>query len=216
LPSERPRRRYDTKAFRLSRRSGHCPRFDTEAGKEELIDRRIGRNELAAIQVCLAYVDAQREYYSLNPEKDSLNHYADRIASTEGKHDGLFWKTQPGETPSPLGPLVARAKSEGYAGEGTGPAYHGYRYKILTSQGPDAPGGAYDYVVPGRKKMIGGFGLVAYPARYGWSGVMSFIVNHDGVVYEKDLGPQTDADIRKMTAFNPDSSWKRADMEAPS
>jgi hypothetical protein len=183
--------------------------FDTDAGMEELIDRRIGRNELSAMQVCLAYVDAQREYYSLNPEKDSLNHYAQRIASTEGKHDGLFWQSKPGEPESPLGPLIARARGEGYEGEGKQRPYHGYRYKILTAQGPDAPGGAYDYVVPGGK-MIGGFALVAYPARYARSGVMTFIVNHEGVVYEKDLGPETEAEAAKMVAFNPDSSWKPA------
>lgn len=187
--------------------------FDATAGKEELIDRRIGRNELAAIQVCLAYVDAQREYYSLNPENDPLLHYAERFASSEGKRDGLFWKAARGTAPSPLGPLMARAKTEGYAGEGKGGRpYHGYRYKILTAQGPDAPGGAYDYIVPG-KKMIGGFALVAYPERYASSGVMSFIVNHDGVVYEKDLGRDTEAEVEKMSAFNPDKSWKPAQAD---
>lgn len=186
--------------------------FDTEEGMEEVIDRRIGRNELAAIKVCEAYGDAQREYYVLNPEKDALNHYAQKIASTPGKRDGLFWEAAEGEEQSPLGPAMARAKAEGYAGEGKDRPYHGYRYKILTAQGADAKGGAYDYVVQG-KKMIGGFGLVAYPAHYGSSGVMSFIISHDGVVYEKDLGEKTEELAGKMTTFNPDKTWKAVESD---
>jgi hypothetical protein len=183
-------------------------RFDTQAGKEELLNRRIGRNELDVIQVCLAYVDAQREYYMRNPLNGALLQYAAKFISTKGKRDGLYWETSADEPPSPLGPLVARARREGYkraAGKPT--PYHGYYYKILTSQGPDAPGGAYDYVVRG--KMIGGFALVAYPAQYGSSGIMTFIVNHDGVVYEKDLGPNTAATAQSMTKFNPDKTWKQ-------
>ena len=184
-------------------------RFDTRAGKEEILNRRIGRNELAAIQVCLAYVDAQREYYSEGRNADGLREYAQRFASTPGKRDGLYWKTKLGETPSPLGPLVARGRAEGYGprrGGGAAP-YHGYYSRILTVQGPDAPGGAYSYLAHGR--MIGGFALVAFPARYGVSGVMTFIVNHDGIVYERNLGPRTAAVARAMKQFNPDPSWKK-------
>lgn len=185
-------------------------RFDTKAGREEILNRRIGRNELAVIQVALAYVDAQREYYLRNPAMDKLSHYAQKFASSKGKKDGLFFPTQAGEKPSPLGPLVVGAKAEGYEkGKDAGKPvpYHGYHYRILKRQGPDAPGGAYDYVAQGR--MIGGFALVAYPASYGNSGVMTFLVNHDGVVYEKDLGPETAATAQKITQFNPDKSWKK-------
>jgi hypothetical protein len=185
-------------------------RFDTKAGKEELLNRRIGRNELDVIQVCLAYVDAQREYYLRNPLNDSLLQYASKLISTQGKRDGLYWEAPADEPPSPLGSLVARARGEGYKGAGAKPvAYHGYYYKMLTGQGPDAPGGAYDYVVRG--KMLGGFALVAYPAQYGASGIMTFIVNHDGVVYEKDLGPNTTATAQSMTKFNPDKTWKKVE-----
>ena len=165
-------------------------RFDTQEGKEEIINRRIGRNELDVIQVCLAIVDAEREYYKRDPDGDKLLQYAQKFISTKGKRDGLYWETKPGEQPSPLGLLVARARGEGYKGAGGKPVpYHGYYYKLLTGQGKDAPGGAYDYLVRG--KMMGGFGVVAYPAQYGSSGIMTFIVNHDGVVYQKDLGPKT-------------------------
>jgi hypothetical protein len=183
--------------------------FDTAAGEQEIIDRRIGRNELAAIQVSLAFVDAQREYYLRNPQNAKLAQYAQQVASTPGKRDGLYWPTNEDEPPSPLGPLVARARGEGYkqAGSGRGAPYHGYYYRILKAQGPDATGGAYGYVAHGA--MIGGFALVAYPAEYGSSGVMTFLVNHDGVVFEKDLGPDTAATARAMTKFNPDSTWKR-------
>ena len=183
-------------------------RFDTAAGKEEILNRRIGRNELDTIQVCLAYVDAQRDYYSEDRNADGLREYASKFASTPGKHDGLFWPTKPGEPPSPLGPLVVRARGEGYAGHKQGAPYHGYLFRILTAQGPAAPDGAYDYMAHGR--MIGGFALVAYPAQYGVSGVMTFIVNHEGVVYEKDLGPDTAAIARAMKLYNPDSTWKKA------
>jgi hypothetical protein len=182
-------------------------RFDTQAGKAELRNRRIGRNELDVIQVCLAYVDAQREYYTRNPMNTALLQYAPKFISTKGKRDGLYWEAPANEPPSPLGPLVARARREGYKRAAGKPVpYHGYYYKMLTGQGPDAPDGAYDYVVRG--KMIGGFALVAYPAQYGSSGIMTFIVNHDGVVYEKDLGPNTAATAQSMTKFNPDKTWK--------
>ncbi len=187
-------------------------RFDTAAGKEEILNRRIGQNELDVIQVCLAYVDAQREYYLRNASGGSLLEYAQKLASAAGKRDGLYWEAKPGEEPSPLGPLVATARRAGYsAGKpGGGPIpYHGYYYRILTAQGKDAPGGAYDYLARGH--MIGGFALVAYPAQYASSGVMTFIVNHDGVMYQKDLGPDTSAIAQAMTRFNPDASWKKVD-----
>jgi len=186
-------------------------RFDAKQGREEILNRRIGRNELSAIQAAQAYVDAQREYYLSNPLRDKLLHYAQRLVSTPGKRDGLYFPTKAGERPSPLGPGFDRAKARGYErgkdAAGKPVPYHGYYYRILKRQGPDAPGGAYDYVAQG--KMIGGFALVAYPASYGNSGVMTFLVNHDGVVYEKDLGPETAALAPKIKRFNPDRSWKR-------
>jgi hypothetical protein len=183
-------------------------RFDTAAGKEEIINRRIGRDELYAIQTCLAYVDAQREYYARDPDGHALLQYAQKFASSPGKRDGLYWPTRPGETPSPLGPLVARARSEGYSKRSAAPvAYWGYYYRILTAQGKDAPGGAYDYMAHGR--LLGGFALVAFPAQYGVSGVMTFIVNQDGIVYQKDLGPKTAAIARAMKEFNPDRTWTK-------
>jgi len=184
-------------------------RFDTAAGKQEIENRRIGRNELDAIQVSLAYVDAQREYYTEPRTGDRVQQYARRTASTPGKHDGLYWDAKPGEPPSPLGPLVARARAEGYGPRGKGGPvpYHGYYYRILEGQGPQAPGGAYSYVADGR--MIGGFALVAYPAQYGVSGVMTFMVNHDGVVYQKNLGPRTATLARQIKVFDPDSTWQK-------
>ncbi len=182
--------------------------FDAKQGDEQVLDRRIGRNELSAISVCLAYVDAQREYAASDRSGDGLLEYAQKLVSTPGKHDGLYWKTKEGEPPSPLGPLVASARSQGYGRAGPGEAYHGYFYKILTGQGKDAPGGAYDYIVNG--KMIGGFGLVAYPARWGNSGVMTFVCNHDGVVYEKNLGQDTQTSASKMTLFDPDTTWQKS------
>ena len=184
-------------------------RFDTKQGREEVLNRRIGRNELSTVQAVLAYVDAQREYYLRNPRGDKLLHYAQKFGSAPGKRDGLYFPTKAGEAPSPLGPIFASAKAEGYTKDGDGlpDPYHGYRYRILKGQGPHAPGGAYDYVAQGR--MIGGFALVAWPAAYGSSGVMTFIVNHEGVVYEKDFGPDTAAAVGKITRFNPDKTWQR-------
>jgi hypothetical protein len=189
--------------------AGPVWRFDTDAGDDEILARRIGRNELDVIQVCLAYVDAQREYHERDRTGTGILEYAQRVASTPGKQDGLYWETRPGESPSPLGALVARARSEGAPrGSGTGPIpYHGYYYRILTGQGPNAPGGAYSYLAG--RHMIGGFALVAYPAQYGNSGVMTFITSHDGVVYQKDLGPETAARARQMKVFDPDQTWKR-------
>jgi hypothetical protein len=183
-------------------------RFDARQGKEEILNRNIGRNELDVIQVCLAYVDAQREYYMRNPQGVALLQYASKFVSTPDKRDGLYWATTADEPPSPLGPLVARARREGYKRNAGKPTpYHGYYYKILMGQGPSAPDGAYEYVVRGQ--IIGGFAMVAYPAQYGASGIMTFIVNHDGVVYEKDLGPNTTALAQAMTKFNPDETWKK-------
>ncbi|MDH3314609.1 MAG: DUF2950 domain-containing protein [Gammaproteobacteria bacterium] len=184
-------------------------RFDTMAGKEEILNRRIGRNEISAMQAMLAYVDAQREYYLANPQKEKLLQYAQRFISTKGKRDGLYFPTTAQERPSPLGPLFDSARAEGYAkGEKGKPTpYHGYHFRILKRQGPAAPDGTYDYVVDGT--MIGGFALVAWPASYGNSGVMTFIVNHDGVVYEKDLGPETAEVVQQVTSYDPDKTWKR-------
>ncbi len=189
--------------FPIVKRDGQW-RFDAKSGAEEILNRRIGRNELSAIQVCLAYVDAQREYALTAGNVGGLHEYAMKFVSAPGKKDGLYWPTKEGEPQSPLGPISAKAKQEGYAGQ----PYHGYHYRILTAQGSDAPGGAYDYVVKGR--MIGGFGLVAYPARWGASGVMTFIVNHDGVVYQKNLGRETEAIASRMTSFDPDATWSKA------
>ena len=189
-------------------------RFDTAAGKEEILNRRIGRNELNTMQVCLAYVDAQREYYARDPDGNGLLQYARTFASSPGKRDGLYWPTPGNEAPSPLGPLVGRARTEGYSRGSGGPVpYWGYYYRILTAQGPDAPGGAYDYLAQDR--LIGGFALVAYPAQYGVSGVMTFIVNHEGVVYQKDLGRDTETIARTMETYNPDHTWKKTEPPPP-
>ena len=182
-------------------------RFDTAAGREELINRRIGRNELSVVQASLAYADAQREYATFDRNGDGITEYAQRFMSTPKHKDGLYWPTAENEPPSPLGDLFAQAQAKGYhLGSTATPApYLGYRYKILTSQGPHAAGGAYDYMAKGR--MIGGFAMVAYPATYGVSGVMTFLVNHDGVVYQKDLGPKTASLAPAMTKFDPDKTW---------
>lgn len=188
-------------------------RFDTAAGREEILDRRIGRNERAAMQACLAYVDAQNDYAELTRTSTGTAAYAQRIVSRPGKKDGLYWPTEAGDSPSPLGELVASAATEGYhVGHGRAP-FHGYYYKILTRQGPAAPGGVYDYVVHG--KMIGGFALVAHPAVYRNSGVMTFLINHEGTVFEKDLGPHTAEIAEHMTSFNPDDTWEKVTVEAP-
>lgn len=197
---------------------GGAWRFDAKAGAEEVVNRRIGENEISAIRVCLAYVDAQREYVLRDRDNNGVMEYAQRLASSPGKKDGLFWPTAAGEEPSPLGPLVAQARAQGYGkggkasktqARGGGNAFHGYHYKILTSQGKDARGGAYNYIVNG--KMIGGFAMVAYPARYGVSGVMTFTCNHDGIVYEKDLGSRTPEIASAMASFNPDKSWRKTE-----
>jgi hypothetical protein len=187
-------------------------RFDAVAGKEEILNRRIGENELSTIQTMLAFVDAQGDYADFQRQRSGMPEYAQRILSSPGKMDGLYWPSAEGEPQSPLGPLVAAARAAGYrkSAKAEEPSpYHGYFYKVLTAQGPNAPGGAIDYVVNGR--MIGGFGLVAWPARWGDSGVMTFIVNHDGVVYQTNLGPQTAKLAPTISRFDPDSSWQKVE-----
>jgi len=207
-------------------------RFDTHAGIEEILNRRIGENELSAIMTCRAYVLAQWEYFTQSGnDEEGLSQYAQKFISTPGKHDGLYWDTSPDEAPSPLGPLVAQARAEGYAagrssqtasvkpakagaGASAGSAeasrprspYHGYFFKILTRQGASAPGGAFGYLLNGH--MIAGFALLAYPAEWGNSGVMTFIVNTQGRVYQKNLGPKTAEIAAAMKEYNPDPSWK--------
>jgi len=191
-------------------RRGKIWRFDTKAGREQILDRRIGRNELAAIEVCRAYVDAQREYASQDRNGDGILEYAQHFMSGPGLHDGLYWPAASGEEQSPMGELVADARAQGYEGRqgANKPApYQGYYYRILTGQGPSAPGGASEYIVKGH--MIGGFALVAFPAKWGDSGIMTFIVNQDGVVYQKNLGPDTAALAARMTLFDPDASWSK-------
>ncbi len=185
--------------------------FDSAAGRREILYRRIGRNELDAIQTSLAFVDAQNEYADKDRTGDGPGVYAQRIVSSPGKKDGLFWRDD--RDPSPLGELAARAEAEGYKAGGEPAPYHGYYYRILKGQGPDAPGGALNYVVKG--KMIGGFALIAYPAEYGNSGVMTFVVNHAGTVYQKDFGTRTDAIAKRMFVFDPDQTWKKVDVAGP-
>ena len=182
--------------------------FDTEAGKTEILNRRIGRNELETIKVCRAYLEAQREYASVDRDGSGVLKYAQHFISKHG-NDGLYWKTAPGEEESPFGEFVAQATLEGYTpgqNHDHGPQpYHGYLYRMLTRQGPDAPGGRYDYVINGN--MIAGFALVACPVAYGNSGVMTFMINHQGKVYQKDLGAETLDIVRDTKEYDVDSSW---------
>jgi Protein of unknown function (DUF2950) len=182
--------------------------FDTEAGKKEILYRRVGRNEMSAITVCQELVAAEKEYRSAQHDE-----YAKKIFSDEGQHNGLYWKASEGEPASPIGPLVASAVAEGYAKEqGGGPTpYRGYYFQILTRQGKDGPGGQKSYIVNG--KMTEGFALLAYPAEYRSSGVMTFIVGQDGVVYQKDLGKKTDVLVKAMKEYDPNSSWQKAEEE---
>jgi hypothetical protein len=187
--------------------------FDTAAGKKEILNRRIGMNELGAIDVCNSYVEAQREYASHDRMGDGVLAYAQFLHSTPGIHDGLFWPAKPGEELSPLGPLVAAARVEGYHRTATmlndeQAPYHGYNFKILTRQGKHAPGGKSDYIINGR--MIAGFALVAWPAEWGNTGVMTFIVNQQGKVYQKNLGAKTAKIAKAMTTYNPDDTWTPA------
>jgi hypothetical protein len=196
----------------LVRKGGEW-RFDAAAGREEILFRRIGKNELDAIQACLAYVDAQNEYAEKDRTSAGVNAYAQRIVSRPRKKDGLYWPTSQGEDPSPLGEFVAQATAQGYRVGGGRTPYHGYYFKILTRQGPAAPGGELDYVVRGN--MIGGFALVAYPAEYRNSGVMTFLVSHAGTVFQKDLGPGTAKLAERMSSFNPDRTWQTVSDTAP-
>ena len=182
--------------------------FDTEAGAEELINRRIGRNELNVLDVVRTYVQAQREYAGRDRDDDEVLEYAQKFASTPGTKDGLYWPQELDGTTSPLGPFVADAQAEGYrkSADGGPQPFHGYYFKILTRQGKHAPGGAYDYII--NKNMIGGFALVAWPAEYDETGVMTFIVNQQGRVYQKDLGSQTSKLANSMKAYDPDSTWR--------
>lgn len=183
--------------------------FDTAAGEDEILARVVGQNELDVIQVCLGYVEAQREYLALNPERAAVPRYADRFFSSPGKRDGLYWKPEAGEPESPMGPGVSGAKGKGYTHTPGKPApYHGYFFRLLTAQGPHAEGGAMDYRENGA--LTRGFALVAYPASYGRTGVMTFLVNQAGVVLQKDLGARTASIAKGMKAFDPDGSWKRA------
>jgi hypothetical protein len=180
--------------------------FDTSEGRQEILYRRIGRNELDAIQTSLAFVDAENDYADKD-RGEGPGLYAQRIVSSPGKKDGLYWPSDNNE--SPLGELAAKAATEGYKGDGEPQPYHGYYYRILTKQGPSAPGGAMSYIVNG--KMIGGFGLLAYPAEYGNSGIMTFIVSHAGTVYQKDLGEDTEAVAKTIASFDPDKTWKKVE-----
>jgi hypothetical protein len=180
--------------------------FDTSEGQQEILYRRIGRNELDTVQTCLAFVDAENEYAEKD-RGDGPGVYAQRIVSSPGKKDGLYWPSDSNE--SPLGQLAAEASAEGYKVGSEPQPYHGYYYRILTQQGQSAPGGAMSYIVKG--KMIGGFALIAYPAEYGNSGVMTFIVNHAGTVYQKDLGESTAARVKSMISFDPDKMWTKVD-----
>jgi len=180
--------------------------FDTEAGKKEILYRRIGRNELWTVRICQELVAAQKEYHSMRH-----NEYAQKMLSDEGQHNGLYWRAAEGESQSPIGPLVAAAVAEGYPTpqDRAATPYHGYYYRILKRQGKSGPGGAKHYIANG--KMTEGFAFVAYPAEYRSSGVMAFIVGADGVVYQRDLGKKTDALAKAMKEYNPDSSWQRAE-----
>jgi Protein of unknown function (DUF2950) len=182
--------------------------FDTVASAQKIIDRRVGRNELSVIEVCRAYVQAQREYAAENPLGNPVKEYAQKFESGPDAHDGLYWEAEPSQPESPLGPLFAQARAHGYSGSEPGSAptpYHGYYYRILTRQGPHAPGGAKDYVVSGH--MTAGFALLAFPARWGDSGIMTFIVNQDGIVFQKNLGADTAQLAQQITEYDPDSSW---------
>jgi len=190
-------------------RQGEAWRFDTEAGREEILNRRIGRNELHTIEVMRAYAAAQREYACMN-RNGGHQEFAQRFASSEGQKDGLYWQAGEIEVASPFGPLIARATEEGYRGgldEDPPEPFHGYLFKILKAQGPQAKGGAFEYVADG--KMVLGFALVAYPAKYGVSGIMTFTVNQEGVIYEKNLGEGTATAVAVMTAFDPDDTWRK-------
>jgi len=185
--------------------------FNTNAGLDEVLARRIGANELDAITICRGFVDAQLEYASESHDDSGLKQYAQKIISTPGKHDGLAWKNDDGTWGGPVGEKIAKAIEQGYSGTGKPEPYHGYYFKILKGQGPAAPLGQLDYVIQGA--MIGGFALVAAPAEYGATGIQTFMVSYNGVVYQKDLGPDTLKIVKNMDRYNPDKTWKRTDDE---
>jgi len=184
-------------------------RFDAEQGKQEILNRRVGRNELNTLGAVRGYVEAQNEYASIDRDGDDVSEFATKIRSEPGKFDGLYWETAPGQPESPLGPLFAEAKAAGYPAKSSSESptpFHGYIYKILTRQGGNVPGGKYDYIINGN--MIAGFALIAFPAVYGSSGIMTFVVNHRGKIYQKNLGPKTTELALAMKAFDPDVSWE--------
>jgi Protein of unknown function (DUF2950) len=184
--------------------------FDSKQGLQEILFRRVGKNELTTIQVCENLVDGQNEYFEQTHDGDTVHQYAQKFGSDPGKQNGLYWKVAEGQPESPIGPLVAESTSEGYGGKHDSPQpFHGYFYRILTGQGPHAKGGAKSYIVDG--KMTGGFAFVAYPAEYRNSGVMTFLVDQSGVVFQKDLGPKTTDIAKEMKAYNPDKTWVTAD-----
>jgi hypothetical protein len=188
-------------------------RFDSSAGAQEIVNRRIGRNEIAAIRVALTYVDAQRDYFDRSKQAGGTGEYAQRLISTPNRHDGLYWEAAAGEPESPFGPLVAQAIEEGYPGDivsGRQIPYQGYYFRVLKAQGGNAPGGAKSYMADGR--MTEGFALVAWPASFGASGIMTFVVDQDGVVFQEDLGKGTAAAVAAMTRFDPDLTWARVDV----
>lgn len=183
--------------------------FDAQQGRQEILNRRIGRNELSALDAIRGYVEAQFDYANSDRDGDGVSEYAQKLQSEPGKFDGLFWEPEEGQPQSPLGPLFAEARAEGYKVKGATEKpspYHGYYYRILTRQGGNVPGGKYDYIINGN--MIAGFGLVAFPAQYGSSGIMTFVVNHQGKIFQKDLGPKTTEIAGKMKEYNPDSKWE--------
>jgi hypothetical protein len=185
-------------------RDGTAWYFDSNRGRDEILHRRIGNNELGAIAVCEGYVRAQKDYAAKPHDGKAAGTYAQKISSSPGKQDGLYWPVAAGQQQSPLGPSIAAAEAEGYNGSDKGP-YHGYIYKLLKAQGADAPGGAKSYLDNG--KLSRGFALIAYPATYGVSGIMTFMVNQDGIIYQKDFGDDTANAVPKLTTYNPDQSW---------
>lgn len=195
-------------------KAGDAWRFDATAGAREIVDRRIGQNELLTIQTLLAAVEAEQDYFDRVKRGAGTGAFAQRMLSTPNNQDGLYWDVDSGEAPSPLGPLVEQAKSEGYPGEmsptGVPVPYHGYFYRILKMQGPNAPGGAENYISDGR--MTGGFAIVAWPAAFDNSGIMTFLVDQDGIVFQKDLGPNTAKIVGGITSFDPDVTWTRIDI----
>jgi hypothetical protein len=189
--------------------------FDAATGRQEILNRRIGANELYTQQVLLAYDDAQNEYFQDLHDGSKVHVYAQHLLSSPSKHDGLYWPTEEGQPQSPLGPLIAEARAAGFrpGASAASQPFHGYYFHILTGQGPHAPGGAYDYVVNGQ--MLGGFGLIAWPAKWGSTAVMTFIVNQDGKIYQKNLGPATESVAKAMTRFDPDMTWQEIGAPAP-